>query len=85
MFCSALWELATDTDPRSLLEEDEIDLRNYQPAGGPIIFQALELPPQPKTINNWTIRKGKEGEGGGSLWFGRWLEIYALDIIIEQW
>ena len=40
------------------LEEDEVDLRAYRPAGGPIILHALELPPQPKTINNWTIMKG---------------------------
>lgn len=39
------------------LEEDEIDLRSFQPARGPIYLQALELPPQPKSINNWTVKK----------------------------
>ncbi len=43
----------------SLLEEDEVDLRAFRPARGPIFLQALELPPQPKTINSWTVKKGK--------------------------
>ena len=38
--------------------EDEVDLRSHRPAGGPILFQLIEMPPQPKSINNWTIRKG---------------------------
>lgn len=40
------------------VEEDEVNLRSFQPACGPILFQLLEMPPQPKSINNWTIRKG---------------------------
>lgn len=40
------------------LEEDEVDLREYHPAGGPIFLQLLLLPPQPKTTNNWTISQG---------------------------
>ena len=57
----------------SLLEDDEIDLRSFKPAGGPILLQALELPPQAKTIRNWTIKKGiiwgevGGGEGGGEV------------------
>ena len=39
-------------------EEDEVDLRAYQPAGGPILVRLLEMPPPPKTTNNWTIRRG---------------------------
>lgn len=47
------------TEPKGArLEEDEVDLRAYRPAGGPILLQALELPPQPKTVNNWIIKKG---------------------------
>ena len=37
---------------------DEVNLRGHLPAGGPIIIQLLEMPPQAKSINNWTIRKG---------------------------
>ena len=40
------------------LMEDEIDLRHYRPAGGPVIVTILELPAPPKTIGQWTIRKG---------------------------
>ena len=40
------------------MEEDEIDLRAFRPAGGPILLELLEMPPQPKVINNWTIKKG---------------------------
>ena len=40
------------------LEEDEVDLRRYRPAGGPIILSVLELPAPPKTVGQWTIRKG---------------------------
>lgn len=38
--------------------DDEVNLRGFLPAGGPIILQLLEMPPQAKSINNWTIRKG---------------------------
>ena len=41
------------------LEEDEIDLRRYRPAGGPIVMTILELPPPPKTVGQWTIRRGQ--------------------------
>lgn len=37
---------------------DEVDLRGFRPAGGPIIIELLEMPPQAKAVNNWTIRKG---------------------------
>ena len=40
------------------LEADEVNLRAFLPACGPIIFELLEMPPQPKTVNNWTFRKG---------------------------
>jgi len=39
-------------------EEDAIDLRAFRPAGGPLILQAFELPPQPKRVKTWTIKKG---------------------------
>lgn len=39
-------------------EEDEVDMRAYRPAGGPILLQLLEMPPPPKMTNNWTIRRG---------------------------
>ena len=41
------------------LEEDEIDMRHYRPAGGPIVMTILELPPPPKTVRQWTIRRGQ--------------------------
>ena len=44
--------------PESADGNDEVNLRGSLPAGGPIIFQLLEMPPQAKSINNWTIRKG---------------------------
>ena len=41
------------------LEEDEIDTRAFIPAtGGIIMLELLKLPPQPKSINGWTIRQG---------------------------
>ena len=40
------------------LEEDEVDLRHYHPAGGPIMMEILTLPTPPKTVGQWTIRKG---------------------------
>ena len=39
-------------------EEDEVNLRQYHPAGGPIVLTLLELPPPPKTAGQWTIRRG---------------------------
>lgn len=39
------------------LEEDEIDLRGFRPAVGPIFLQALELPPQPKSVNHWVVKR----------------------------
>lgn len=39
-------------------EEDEVDLRRYRPAGGPIVLTLLELPPPPKNTGQWTIRRG---------------------------
>ena len=44
--------------PESADGSDEVNLRGSLPAGVPIIFQLLEMPPQAKSINNWTIRKG---------------------------
>ena len=42
------------------LEEDEIDTRAFVPAtGGLVMIELLKLPPQPKSINGWTIRQGK--------------------------
>ena len=41
-------------------EEDEVDLRRYRPAGGPIVLSILELPPPPKSVGQWTIRRGVE-------------------------
>ena len=41
-----------------LMAEDEIDLRAFRLAGGPILLELLEMPPQPKVANNWTIKKG---------------------------
>ena len=49
---------------------DEVDLRGFRPAGGPIMLQLLEMPPTSKSINNWTIRKGNDyptSLGKGSL------------------
>ena len=40
------------------LEEDEVDLRQYRPARGPIVLTLVELPPSSKTIGQWTIQKG---------------------------
>ena len=41
------------------LEEDEIDTRAFIPAaGGLVMIELLKLPPQPKSINGWTIRQG---------------------------
>ena len=40
-------------------EEDEVNLRRYCPAGGPIILTLLELPPPPKNAGQWTIRRGE--------------------------
>ena len=40
------------------LEEDEVDLRRYCPAGGPIMFSVLELPAPPKSVRQWMMRKG---------------------------
>ena len=48
-------------DGEPVLQDDEVDLREYHPAGGPIIIQLLALPPPPKTINNWTMSQGEEG------------------------
>jgi cancer susceptibility candidate protein 1 len=39
------------------LLEDEIDMRRYCPAGGPIVMEIFELPAPPKTVGQWTIRK----------------------------
>ena len=38
-------------------EEDEVDLRRYRPAGGPIVLTLLELPSSSKTVGQWTIRR----------------------------
>ena len=35
--------------------EDVLDLRAYHVIGEIINFNLLELPPQPKTVNKWTI------------------------------
>jgi hypothetical protein len=43
----------------AVLEDDEVDLRSYRPAGGPILLHAIELPPQAKSTGNWTVRKGE--------------------------
>ena len=48
-----------------LFEEGEVDMRSFRPAGGPILLNILELPPQPKVINNWTIKNGMEYRGRG--------------------
>ena len=50
--------LESSVAPESADGNDEVNLRGSLPAGGPIIFQLLEMPPQAKSINNWTIRKG---------------------------
>ena len=39
-------------------EEDEVDLRRYRPACGPIVLTLLELPSPPKNAGQWTIRRG---------------------------
>ena len=53
-------------DEEDDLEEDEVDLRAMRPAFGPVLLQLLSLPPQPKTINNWTLKPSeREGEGEG--------------------
>ena len=40
------------------LEEDEVDLRCYRPAGGVILLDLYTLPPQSKTIQDWTLKQG---------------------------
>ncbi len=47
-------------DSSDELEADEVNLRSLRPACGPIIFELLQMPPQPKTVNNWTFRKGTQ-------------------------
>ncbi|XP_064600678.1 dynein axonemal intermediate chain 7-like [Liolophura sinensis] len=36
-------------------DDDEVDLRAYHVIGGVFHFNLLHLPPQPKTVNNWTM------------------------------
>ncbi len=40
------------------LEEDEVDLRCYRPAGGVVLLDLYTLPPQFKTIQDWTLKQG---------------------------
>lgn len=44
-------------DDELLDDESVIDLRQFKALGGIIHCSLLELPPQPKTVNNWTIRE----------------------------
>ena len=41
------------------LEEDEVDLRCYRPAGGVMDIGLFTLPPQPKAVQQWTLKQGK--------------------------
>ena len=45
-------------EERREFEEDEVNMRQYRPAGGPIVLTLLELPPPPKSTGQWTIRRG---------------------------
>lgn len=47
-----------ECDAEDDLEADEVNLRAFLPACGPIIFDLLEMPPQSKSVNNWTFRQG---------------------------
>ena len=40
------------------LEDDEIDLRCYKPSGGVILLDLYTLPPQSKTMHEWTVTQG---------------------------
>ena len=58
-FCYvAIIEFETPQEENQV-QEDEVDLRGFQPARGPIFLHALELPPQPKSINKWTVKKSE--------------------------
>ena len=39
--------------------EDIVDLRAFEVLGGVMHFDLLHLPPQPKTVKNWTITQSK--------------------------
>eukprot|EP00731_Ephydatia_muelleri_P006041 Em0003g289a len=39
------------------LAGDEVDLRTWRAARGPIVMELLELPALAKVVNNWTIKK----------------------------
>lgn len=40
-------------------DEDVVDLRANHVLGGVFHFNLMALPPQPKTVNNWTITRSK--------------------------
>ena len=51
---------ADDVSDDELLDDEAVvDLRQFKALGGIIHCSLLELPPQPKTVNNWTIRESK--------------------------
>ena len=39
-------------------DDDVVDLRAYQVLGGTFHFNLLNLPPQPKQVNDWVITQG---------------------------
>ncbi|XP_077994228.1 dynein axonemal intermediate chain 7-like [Glandiceps talaboti] len=43
-------------------DEDVVDLRQYQPLGGNIYFDLLQLPPQPKTVKSWLMTQDVNSE-----------------------
>ena len=47
-------DVAKKTTP---LAEDEVDLRAFRAARGPIVMELLELPALAKVVKNWTIKK----------------------------
>ena len=42
-------------------DEEAVDLRAFSVMGGLFHFNLLQLPPQPKTVQNWTITQGVYG------------------------
>lgn len=54
-------QLATDiedVDEDDLLDEDVIDLRSFAPMGPIVYIELLQLPPQAKEMNGWTMQQG---------------------------
>ncbi len=40
-------------------DENAVDLRAYHTLGGVIHFNLVQIPPQPKTIKQWTMTRRK--------------------------